>query len=457
MFTSGRGKGAVASIAVAAVCAVGALWVGAAGAAVPGVDPGYAEGGILRTESQLPAGYTEGQGGVRVLPGTNGSALYISELMTCGTRFEAACRIPAVVRRFTPSGSLDGTYGEGGLLKLGFQHPGGYPVAVSDARGRLFVAEGGETVSVRRFTARGKGDSGYGGFGAVSLGGFGKGASVAAVLTAPHERLVVAVAEATENEYTRRAERVTLIRLLPDGRVDRSFGKRGRAVLGITSAFGVRIFETSQGATLVVAHNCCSASDFTPVYRVSAAGKVDVHFNAQERRSQVKALAGLAEPDVASVVPRADGVIELFGTSRSAGDPGGPSYVLRLEADGRIDSQFGKGGVVTLGPNLVDAEAGSGGSSLLSFRSYAPEAEARAHFERLLSDGRPDPRFGGEAGIEVPAPGGEATLFPSAGSEALAFVGGTKNCQVRCEGAPYLMRLIEPSAGKSGTGKGGKR
>jgi hypothetical protein len=329
-------------------------------------------------------------------------------------------------------------------------------VAATDARGRLFVAESeGEAISVRRFTARGHADQSYGVSGVVSLGGFAKGAGAFAVLTAPGERLVVAIAEATEQEYTRPAERVTLVRLLPDGRVDRGFGDAGRAVVGITSSFGARAYETPKGATLVVAQNCCSADDFTPVHRVSAAGKVDVRFNAQERRSQVKGLASFAEPTIASVIPRPDGTIDLFGSSQAGGDPGGPGYVLRLKADGRIESRFGDGGVVTLGPSLVGAEAGANGSSLVSFRSYIPQTDPRAHFERLRSDGRPDPRFGGEAGVEVPAAGGEATLLPSAGGKALAVVAGTKNCQTSCEPSPYLVRLIEPS-GKSGAGKGGK-
>jgi hypothetical protein len=128
---------------------------------------------------------------------------------------------------------------------------------------------------------------------------------------------------------------------------------------------------------------------------------------------------------------------------------------MRLNADGSADRRFGDGGVLTLGPGVLGAESGSGGSSLVSFRSYGPETEARAHVERLLSDGRPDPRFGGEAGIQVPEPGGQAELIPSADGKALALVGGNKNCQVRCEPAPYVVRLIEPS-GKVGAGKGGK-
>jgi hypothetical protein len=438
----------LAVIAVLAIGVSGVLGVETASAASPGIDPSYGEGGILRTESQVPSGYTGELRGGQALAGTNGSALYLSGLTTCAGAPEASgCRIPATLRRFTPSGSLDGTYGEGGVLKLGYRTPGPYPVAATDARGRLFVAEGdGDSISVRRFTARGKADPRYGASALASLGSFGTQARPVAMLMAPDEDLVVAIAEPTEAGFTPASERVTLVR---------GFGRAGRAVVGVTSAFGTSVYETPKGATLVVGRNCCGVADFTPVLRVSAAGKVDVHFNAKERRSQVKALASFSSPLVVSVVPHPDGTIDLFGSSQAASDPGGPGYALRLKADGSLERRFGENGMVTLGPGILGAEAGSGGTSLLSFRSLAAPGEARAHFERLLADGRPDPRFGGEAGIAVPEPGGEAELIPSAGGKALALVDGNTNCQVRCEPSPYLVRLIEPS-GKSGTGKGGK-
>ncbi|MBS1844769.1 MAG: hypothetical protein JST53_10165, partial [Actinobacteria bacterium] len=365
----GRGAGRSAiSIAISALCAVGTLWVGAAGAASPGIDPGYGEGGILRTGSEVPAGYTDAGSFGTALAGANGSVLYVSSLNSCANSYETGCVHSGMVRRFTSAGSLDGTYGEGGVLDLDSPERIPFPGAATDSRGRLFVAESHEgTVSVRRFTARGKPDKQFGTDGEVSLGGFAeKGVNSLAVLMAPAGRLVVAVIEPRETEYSRAADRVTLIRLLPGGRVDPSYGKKGRAVVGIPSAYGVKAYESPQGATLLVGHICCSADDFTPVHRVAATGKVDVHFDSQERRSQVKALAGLAEPEVTALIPRADGTIELFGSSRSESDPGGPGFVLRLWADGSLERHFGDGGMAALAPNVVDAEAGSGRSSLVS-------------------------------------------------------------------------------------------
>ena len=325
MFRGSRAGRSVASIAVFAACAVGALWVGVASAAAPGIDPGYGEGGILRTQSQVPAGYKDTGSFGTPLAGTNGSVLYVSPLSTCTNYYESGCVHPGSARRFTPAGSLDGTYGEGGVLNLGSPDRSPFPGAATDSRGRLFVAEADEgTVSVRRFTARGKPDDQFGVGGRARLSGFAeKGIDSVTVLVAPEERIVIAVAESVETEYAHAADRVTLTRLLPDGSVDPSYGTKGTAVVGVPSSFGVHAYESPKGATLLVGHNCCSANDFTPVQRVSPAGKVDVHFNAQERRSQVKALAGLAEPEVTAVIPRADGTVELFGSSRSGSDPGG--------------------------------------------------------------------------------------------------------------------------------------
>lgn len=441
----------------ALLAAVACLLPAAAAGAVPGIDTSYGEGGVLRPESQVPAGFSHIVNSVgTALAGPRGAAFYLTRLDACASPPPTShCESPLVVRRFAPSGKLDGSYGHAGLLDLGFPDPGPDPAVAVDPRGRLLVASGeGGSLRIRRFTAAGRPDGSFGRSGTVVQRDFGPSIKPEAILPGPHGRLTVAAVESTEAEVPRGVARVVLVRLRGNGRVDRGYGKRGTALLGIASTFREHFYPTPTGATLVAASNCCSSQSFTPVQRVTAAGRVDVRFNREERKAQVKALAGFSETSVLSVVPGADGKIELLGESR--GFAPGPGFALRLTAKGRLDTTFGEGGLVKLGTGPASAGAGSDGSTLVVFETY-PEGRrpGQAQVERLLADGRVDPSFGGEAGIALPEPG-EATFLASFAGHALLSGTSEVNCAVSCEAVPYLTRLIEPS-GSAGVDKGGKR
>ncbi len=453
----GRRAGRWAAIPVAVMACAGLLatQATAASAATPGIDTSYGKGGVASLSTQIPAGFAwQGFSENTALAGAKGSAIVVSDLSTCPTPGQYQCQ-DMVARRFTPSGSLDGTYGQGGALSLGeplaWESLSVTSFAATDARGRLWVARNqAGSLRIARYTSRGVIDAGFGSDGTVLVEGVGADARPEAILAAPHERTLVALSE---------AGRVTLLRLLPSGRLDRSFGKGGEVVVGIASAFENKVYETTKGATLIVAGRRLSDSgSFTPVQRVSPKGKVDVRFNRLERRAQVKALAAYAEPMVRALVPRSDGTIELLGTSRSEASTG-PSFSLRLDASGETDKAYGKNGLMGLGDGLVSAVPGSGGSTLVMYEAFAEGRRyggAHLRVERLLPDGHIDLRFGGPTGIQLPIEGGEGELVASSPGRALAYVGGAEECRQRCESAPYLSRLIEPS-GSTGGNKGGRR
>jgi uncharacterized delta-60 repeat protein len=453
MFRRGGPRRSLALVVALAACAV-STGASAGAASAAGIDTSYGEGGVVRLDSLVPAGYAAlPRSEMSALAGTDGSALDISGLTACANFYESGpCQVPSAVRRITPAGALDGSYGEGGFLRL--PPPGGFvPAAATDSRGRLLFAEADQgTVRVRRFTARGKLDAGFGESGVVSLAGFESAARSAAILMVPRGRLLLVVSESAERENLQTGARVTLVRLLPDGRVDRTYGTAGKAVLGVESSYGVTAYSTSTGAALVVAKNCCSSDSFTPVHRVTSAGKIDVRFNREERKAQVKALASYPETSVEAVVAGPDGTIELLGIS--SGFAPGPGFALRLTAKGRADTDFGDGGLVKLGAGVISAGPGSDGSTLAVLEAFPPGGQGQSRVERLLADGRPDQRFGGEAGIALPEPGA-AEFAASAGGRALFAGTGDTECQGSCQSGPYLTRLIEPS-GSAGAGKGGK-
>jgi uncharacterized delta-60 repeat protein len=442
-----------------ALCAVvAACLVAGAGEAVatgtPGVDASYGESGVAHVEAQMPAGYSaipNSYGTALAAPG--GAVLYVTQLSTCES---VRCSTPTV-RRFGRNGWLDGSYGEGGVLDLsGEGVDTERPAMEVDPQGRLLTAASqDDSLLVRRFTPTGKVDGSFGNSGQATVTGIAGASRAQAVLTAPHGRTIVAAVESTPGEAGPSGASVTLVRLLPDGRLDRGYGKKGKVVAGISPAIGVDFSVTSKGAVLMLGGGCCSGSStsFTPVERVSPAGKVDVRFNREERKAQVKALAGFPETSVTSVVPGADGTVELLGESR--GFAPGPGFALRLTAKGHLDTGFGEGGLVKLATWPVSAGVGSNGSTLLIFETFPNNSRPAAiQVERLLADGRPDPRFGGEAGIQLPEPEG-GRFVSSVGGRALIEGSGAKECSLSCVSSPFLTRLIEPT-GSARSGKGGK-
>jgi uncharacterized delta-60 repeat protein len=454
--TAGR-LAAIPALGLACVALI-ATQAGVARAATPGIDTSYGQGGVVSLATQVPAGTSWlGSSKSETLAGPKGSAIVVSGLSTCGPD-EYQCQ-DIFARRFTPSGALDGTYGQGGALNLGepgqWEYTGAAPTfAAVDARGRLWVVQSqGNLLRVTRYTSRGAIDAGFGTQGTVTITDPGWGGRPEAILSAPRERTVIVLGGGT---------RVTLLRLLPNGRLDRSFGKGGEAVVG-NVGYESKAYETTKGATLIVAAVPITESgSFTPVQRVSPKGRFDVRFARLERRAQVKALAGYAEPVVKALVPRPDGTIELLGASRPAGPrsgaTNGPSFSLRLEASGEIDKAYGKGGLVSLGEGLISAIPGPDGSTLAMFETVSWLERSRhiyLNVQRLLPSGRADLRFGGPAGVRLPVEGGEGELIASTPGSALAYVGGATECRQLCESAPYLTRLIEPPA-SAGANKKGK-
>lgn len=128
----------------------------------------------------------------------------------------------ALLARYTPTGDLDGGFGEGGFRVLGFV-PDGYPAGLAllgkgraavglsnccDATGRAFVA---------RLTAPGSLDHGFFRQGWRSIGRFAP-VRLATIMPARRGRILAVVISRSG---------VFAARFLSDGRFDQRFGKRG--------------------------------------------------------------------------------------------------------------------------------------------------------------------------------------------------------------------------------------
>jgi uncharacterized delta-60 repeat protein len=240
-----------------------------------------------------------------------------------------------------------------------------------------------------------------------------------------------------------------IARYLPSGRLDRRFGKGGRVLMKFGDTDGLIAGAVQpNGRIIAVGSRWCHISSILQLARYTRDGRLDRSFgkrgkvvngrlspNAVAMQSDGKiVLAGFVLPDPAqapqaalvrylangrldrgfgtrgTVVTRLDGgggfadvAVQPDGKILAAGGVGPGRFVLaRYEPDGRPDSSFGDGGkvVTAFGPSDDDASAAAiqadgkiviGGFHMIGTADNAPRVLALV---RYTPDGRLDPSFG---------------------------------------------------------------
>jgi uncharacterized delta-60 repeat protein len=438
------------------VLAAFAIWAAGATAASPGVDKSYGEGGVVRLGGQVPAGLRPSENEVGpMLPQPDGGVLYATPTQTCVHIWEDPCETFYSVVRYGPDGQVDSTYGQGGFLTFSATQIATRGITV-DRAGRLLVvtqtAGGVGGFTVTRYTADGRLDPTFGtdgtaqvisppgnpyGFGALVAGPDGK-------LTFLYQSEARWVGGGSE------AWKVTLVRLLPNGRPDLGYGKSGRLTFAM-AGFIMQAVATPGNGVLILGSKCCGGGDFNPVYRVGAAGRLDTRFDARARRQEAKFISPLGLGRVGALVSRPDGRVDLLGGYDLGTSGGSAGFDLRLSRDGSADAGFGERGISMLAHELVSGIAGAGGSTMALYETFPPElAEegGQTYLERLRSDGLPDPGFGGETGLPLPAVGRDGTVLGSSKLGISIQISGYRYCREVCPPKPFLTRMIEPPAPK---------
>jgi uncharacterized delta-60 repeat protein len=241
-----------------------------------------------------------------------------------------------VVLRYSPNGKLDREFGEEGEA---FVPPGKQALAVAP-NGSSYVTSASES-TLTKLTPTGVLDPKFGTEGTVDFPLSKRHYAPEAVVRLPEGRLVVA-----GNLDSRHGSRPAVLRYLPDGKIDRSFGKGGVEVVKL------RRGRRWQVETMTV-----------------------------DRKGRIL-LAGSA--------PRR----HPHGCCTQAG------MLIRLDADGRLDSHFGRGGGALFGGGAMTqvnslALRGNRILAVATFTKYSPLADA-AVGDLLFSfrpDGRPDRHF----------------------------------------------------------------
>jgi len=202
----------------------------------------YDEGGItlLRTRPDLTLDRRFGGSGYDLLQpaGVLPEPTYFlsTEAVALGARHSVliAPDLPAELRRYRADGSLDGSFGQRGRITCVDPARNPYPPAAPfdlvevEAGGTVLAAGGSGRCGLVRYLGDGSPDPGFGTGGFVDLEALG--------LPLPEALAVSPTGQVTLGGWDAARDGFLLTRLLPDGRVDASFGVAGSVLLAGTSA-----------------------------------------------------------------------------------------------------------------------------------------------------------------------------------------------------------------------------
>ena len=280
--------------------------------------------------------------------------------------------------RYNTDGSLDQSFGSGGIVAVPTNNGGGsFGVAIQKDGKIVTAAPTDLDIFVFRFNPDGTLDDGFGSAGRVSLGTFAVGSSPGGVAVQSDGNILVATD--------------VLVRLLADGQLDSSFGTGGKAPL-LSGAQALSLL--GNGKMLVM-----SGSVFQPggAAQYNGDGSLDLSFGTAGRSPTLGGSSAIAT--------LSNGQFVLVGALTS-----GPSFgirpqgfvVVRYNSDGTIDTTFGtRGAAVTTFPsnNFSGASAvavQSNGNIVAAGFTAVQNAQQASDFAlaRYTADGQLDTTFG---------------------------------------------------------------
>jgi uncharacterized delta-60 repeat protein len=389
---------------LAIALAVGAtLWLGADVASGAASSVAKAPSRVIfSVNAGAVSGDTDGGGAVAAVALPGGGAVLIGSTAQQRSGFYAA--------QLTPSGSLDASFGSGGIAQIAanialsrveqvVRQPDGKLVVVGEGDGSVVNKLRFPVVVLARLNADGSIDQSFGNGGFAQLpiqdscggctglallpsGGFAvtgnTGQQAPAIAHDPHAvpntQWVVALLTAT-------------------GTLDPRFGQAGIATLPVPGGFGYDTAVMANGDIVALGH----AGGSLYLTRLLPSGAQDPTFNA----GTPAALPGgfgfgmVANPDGSVMVATRGGIV-------------------RYTTAGLPDPAFGPGGVAPVtSADLFQIQPAAGNGALVILQSGAHPGQIRV--ERLTANGTIDSTLGGPSGLqfEVPFGGGGSTFLVS--------------------------------------------
>jgi uncharacterized delta-60 repeat protein len=339
----------VRRLAVATLSFVVALaFVGALPAASGGLDPSFGTRGKVFTD------FSHGDVGSAMALQPDGKIVVVGETQS-PTDYVFA------IARYHSNGRLDKGFDRDGKLTLGCGDLcAAYAVAVQEDGSILVGGSGDADFALVRLKPDGSRDSAFGTRGWADIG-FDDGMARAIALQPDGKILVVGTS------YGERSG-LALARLTPEGLLDPSFGRAGRAIIHFGSHEAEPRAVLRPDGKLVVAASVWDRKTRVWLLRIDAKGRVDRRFG---RGGLVRTTVRGASPGLAV---QADGKLVIVGAHEDS------VMVARYSPNGKIDGSFGRAGLV--GTTFPMEKVSAGGIAI----------DPRGRITVAVSRGAPGPR-----------------------------------------------------------------
>jgi|SRR5271167_3373449 len=231
------------------------------------LDPTFGNGGIVTTDfgDQTQSANVATANAVTIQPD--------GKIVVCGgVPSHAGFPVPAVAR-YNTDGSLDTSFGTGGIVATPSIEDVPLTAITLQADGKIVAVAGGFTAYVVRYTSNGVLDSAFGTGGIVTLS-FINGPSASGVLVQPDGKILVA-----DND---------LFRFLSNGQFDTSFGTGGSARTAGYPATGLALLPNGK---ILVGSSVLGTSGFISQY--DSNGSLDNTFGIDGQLASPGTAAGL--------------------------------------------------------------------------------------------------------------------------------------------------------------------
>lgn len=309
------------------------------------IDAGFGDAGVV----WIDGGGADFAGGVAIQPD--------GAIVLAGTSWNGTDN-DIVLHRLLPTGEIDTSFGAGGVVSIDYS--GGDDNAATlalQADGRIVVV--GSTfngsnfdVAVARLNTNGSLDTSFG-TGGLRQFAVGSGDDVgAAVVVQPDGRILITGSTETTSGYD-----MLLMRLTTTGNLDVSFNGSGRLVVPIGTAddFGYAMVLQADGQINLAGQSSRTdgSLDFA-VVQLNANGSLDSAFQTGGKGLLA---VGSGDDSAYAIALQSDGRLLLAGTATGATDT--DIALLRLNANGSVDSSFDPTSIPTVGGTVTFEEDGA--------------------------------------------------------------------------------------------------
>ena len=319
----------------------------------------------------------------------------------------------AALIRLNVNGTLDTSFGGSGklLVPVGSSTNGSYSVEVQpDGKIVLSGSSWNGTdwdISLIRLNANGTLDTSFSGDGKLTVPVGSANDRGAGILLQADGKIVVAGTSHNGSD-----DDFALVRINANGTLDTSFGDGGKVVVPVGSGddaitSGSRTLQQPDGKIVVAGFSHNGTDDDVSIVRFNADGSLDTGFNGN---GKLILPLGSGEDQASDIALQSDGKIVVTGLSHNGTDF--DLAIVRLNADGTLDTGFGTGGKLLLPVGAGD-DVGSGikvqadGKIVVTGNSLIGEDDRNPILVRLNPDGTLDMGFGNGGKLIVPVSTGD--------------------------------------------------